>query len=410
MKVFLLFLGLFVCLSGRAQEGWEKLSIEGYPYALWFADSANGWMGGTSDHSNGWIRRTTDGGTTWVDEYPVTGSAINALAFANGMTGVAAGEDGVVLLTIDGGISWTHVPTGKSITISGLCFTPAQSIVACGYGGGGSSILVSSNLGSTWTETLLPLTPGLQAVAFASELTGWAAGVYAGHASTTDGGLTWKEVSPPVLDDRSFFDVVFVSPMQGFAAGGGRIAVTTDAGATWLQQWGDPLVGQVNDLSFVDGLTGWAAVQDRVLFTNNGGQSWGAKPWRPQFYLTLIAATDDKHAWAAGDNNLYRTRTGGVVGVEGEPDMPRGEPALIGNYPNPFNPSTTIRYALPRSSHVTLTVFNALGQQVATLVQGEQEAGYHEAQFDASDLASGVYLYRLQAGEFVQVRKLALLR
>jgi hypothetical protein len=59
---------------------------------------------------------------------------------------------------------------------------------------------------------------------------------------------------------------------------------------------------------------------------------------------------------------------------------------------------------------VTLTVFNTLGQQVATLVQGEQEAGFHEAVFDASGLASGVYLYRLTAGSYVETRKLALVR
>jgi WD40 repeat protein len=83
---------------------------------------------------------------------------------------------------------------------------------------------------------------------------------------------------------------------------------------------------------------------------------------------------------------------------------------LAQNYPNPFNPSTTIRYGLPSRSHVTLTVFNALGQQVATLVEGEQEAGFHEAVFDASGLASGVYLYRLTAGSFVDTRKLILVR
>ncbi len=80
------------------------------------------------------------------------------------------------------------------------------------------------------------------------------------------------------------------------------------------------------------------------------------------------------------------------------------------NYPNPFNPRTTIRYGLPYRSQVTLTVFTTLGQQVATLVQGEQEAGYHEITFDGGGLASGVYLYRMQAGPYRETKKLVLTR
>lgn len=79
-------------------------------------------------------------------------------------------------------------------------------------------------------------------------------------------------------------------------------------------------------------------------------------------------------------------------------------------FPNPFNPSTTIRYGLPNRSHVTLTVFNTLGQEIAALVDREMDAGYHEAAFDASGLASGVYLYRLRAGIYVETRKLVVVR
>ena len=85
-------------------------------------------------------------------------------------------------------------------------------------------------------------------------------------------------------------------------------------------------------------------------------------------------------------------------------------PECFQNYPNPFNPTTAIRYALSHQSHVTLTVFNNLGQLVATLVDESQDAGYHELRFDGSGLASGVYFYRLTAGEYVSTRRLVLLR
>jgi hypothetical protein len=84
--------------------------------------------------------------------------------------------------------------------------------------------------------------------------------------------------------------------------------------------------------------------------------------------------------------------------------------SLAQNYPNPFNPTTTIRYGLPRASTVQLAVFNGLGQNVATLVHGAQEAGMYEVSFDASGLASGVYVYRLTAGDFVDARRFVLIR
>lgn len=84
--------------------------------------------------------------------------------------------------------------------------------------------------------------------------------------------------------------------------------------------------------------------------------------------------------------------------------------ALYQNYPNPFNPSTKIRYELPTQVRVTLTIYNVLGQQVAEVVNGEQAPGRYEVQLNAQAFASGVYMYRLQAGNFVQTRKLLLIK
>jgi hypothetical protein len=80
------------------------------------------------------------------------------------------------------------------------------------------------------------------------------------------------------------------------------------------------------------------------------------------------------------------------------------------NYPNPFNPSTTIKYELPKSSDVELSVFDVLGREVAVVVNARKEAGSYEVRFDGSVLSSGVYLYRLQAGDFVQTWKMIVLK
>ena len=80
------------------------------------------------------------------------------------------------------------------------------------------------------------------------------------------------------------------------------------------------------------------------------------------------------------------------------------------NYPNPFNPTTTIRYGLPEKANVQLTVYNILGQKVESLVSGSQKAGWHQVRFDAHQLASGLYIYRLVAGDHVMVRKLMLVK
>ena len=83
---------------------------------------------------------------------------------------------------------------------------------------------------------------------------------------------------------------------------------------------------------------------------------------------------------------------------------------LYQNYPNPFNPSTTIKFELPQSSVVSLKVYDVLGNKVATLVKDELTAGIHSVEFNADDLPSGTYFYRLQSNTFASVKKMLLLK
>ena len=99
-----------------------------------------------------------------------------------------------------------------------------------------------------------------------------------------------------------------------------------------------------------------------------------------------------------------------ITGVDIWENIIPKEFVLSQNYPNPFNPSTTITYALPKSGLVILKVYDILGNEVANLVRGNQAAGYHSANFNASNLGSGVYFYTIKASEFFATKKMLLIK
>jgi hypothetical protein len=123
----------------------------------------------------------------------------------------------------------------------------------------------------------------------------------------------------------------------------------------------------------------------------------------------------DKDLFAGGSKFQYRLKqvdTDGqfeysdVVEVEIMPTQFE----LSQNYPNPFNPSTTIRFSLPKETQLKINIYNILGELVQTLAEGTYEAGYHKVTFNASSLPSGAYIYRIESSDFVQVRKMLLLK
>jgi len=170
---------------------------------------------------------------------------------------------------------------------------------------------------------------------------------------------------------------------------------------------------QIATSSVIDSIGGFAA--ENVLFdlttADTVKQLSNSLPVNTTLYWH-VSATD------TGGTSSYSVAasftTGGTVDVEAVDALPI-KFDLLQNYPNPFNPSTKISYSLANAAQVSLKVYNMLGEEVATLVNGNQEAGRYTVQFSASDgnnstLASGVYLYRLNAGSFVSTKKLVLLK
>jgi len=128
-------------------------------------------------------------------------------------------------------------------------------------------------------------------------------------------------------------------------------------------------------------------------------------------YSYKVKAIDNSNQESLYSNQVSISGTGGIWKINDEEDSNTeiiNKFALESNYPNPFNPTTQISYQLPENSFVNLVVYNTIGQKVAELVNQEQTSGKYTVKFDAADLPSGVYIYKFQAGEFSDVKKMLL--
>ncbi|NWF89341.1 MAG: T9SS type A sorting domain-containing protein, partial [Ignavibacteriaceae bacterium] len=133
------------------------------------------------------------------------------------------------------------------------------------------------------------------------------------------------------------------------------------------------------------------------------------------YSTSAMAYTGAQGGFPAGDLNWFPSKKAEwelwvATDVDDHMDNMPTTFKLNQNYPNPFNPSTKISFTLESAAKTTLTVYNILGQKVATLLSQELLAGYHEINFNASDLASGVYLFRLDSGNFTAVKKMMIMK
>ncbi len=136
------------------------------------------------------------------------------------------------------------------------------------------------------------------------------------------------------------------------------------------------------------------------------------RPWDLSYPTTSVAYTAADGGYPLGDLNWFPDKKADWLTAvnDGELNVTPKKFELSQNYPNPFNPSTLITYNLPAKSMVTLSVFNVIGQKIATLVNGVKNAGVHKVTFNAKNLPSGVYIYKLSAGAFTASKKMILIK
>jgi photosystem II stability/assembly factor-like uncharacterized protein/endonuclease/exonuclease/phosphatase family metal-dependent hydrolase len=408
---------VFVSLSGTGAEAssWSN-QISGTTNNLnsvYIIDASTGWAAG----ENGAILKTTNGGSNWMLVSSGVNTVLRSVFFADINNGWVVGNGGNILYAIDEGTTWTPQTSGTSEILLSVYFINAPAGRGWTVGTAGK-ILKTTNGGANWSPQSSGTINGLTSVHFEDADRGWIVGLSGIILKTTNGGSNWE--SQYLGNFMNLRSVFFVDTATGWAAGhDGVILKTTDGGDNWDTQSSGTLL-DLFSIHFSDANAGWAVGENgTILKTEDGGSTW-----IPQFsgvteVLNSVYFANSNVGFITGSGGIILNTTNGGVASIGDDLIPGSKVAghfqLFQNYPNPFNPETVIGYQIPTVSEVQLSIFNLLGQRVRLLVNKRQLAGRYQVSWVGRDdsgrqLSSGIYIYRLQAGGFMQSRKLLLLK
>ncbi|RPI19600.1 MAG: T9SS C-terminal target domain-containing protein [Ignavibacteriae bacterium] len=406
----------------------------------------------------GVIAKTINGGINWTKKNNGINSIIWEVQFSDYNTGFAVGLYGYLFKTTNGGINWLtyqfpildyggigkvnsdiwYFPSwddGKifKTTNTGLSFDTTYSNAygitrlkffnentgygVCKYG----NFIKTTNGGMNWI--LVSNTNGAQnwSLDFINENTGFAGGSL--FRKTTNAGINWNAVSG--MDSMYSADIQFINEYTGFIGGGyyigysyhGSVWKTTNGGNSW--QKFDICNYSIDDISFVNESVGFAKCGSVIFKTTNGGINW-FQLRRTCSYNSLnsLYFVDSLVGYAVGDyGTIIKTTNGGgtPIGIDPISNKVPGKFILYQNYPNPFNPITHIKIEIPSNSNhemeiVKLVVYDILGREVITLVNEELHPGTYNIEWNASNFSSGVYFYSLKAGDFIETRRMVLIK
>lgn len=424
-----------------------------------FVDDSIGYF---YSRGQGNLSKSTDGGSNWQLIHTF-GPTVYDVKWYDENTGwcITFQLTGSLIKTTNGGIDWQGFDYFNSFDggFEKVGIINENSVIVPGYYYSGEKVFFkTTDGGTTWTEipTNLDMIGRIQ---FINDNIGWIESSW-GLYKTSDGGFNWEQQVTNVFD----FD--FINENIGWYINGNQIKMTTDGGFSWTSQ-NSGTNNTLHSINFVDQNYGWISGDNgTILHTINGGTpvelvsfkadvagdkvnlSWLTATefnnrgfeiqkstastqngdWKIIGFIDGNGSTTKPHSYSFTEENLtsgkysYRLKQIDFDGtfrysqiIEAEVNLSR-EFSLSQNYPNPFNPVTTIKYSLPSVNSsggrdlVTLKVYDVLGNEIRTLVSEEQSPGFHKVIFDAENLPSGVYIYRLTAGSYSSSRKLILLK
>lgn len=330
------------------------------------------------------IYRTTNGGTTWTQVHTATGTGafINAIKMVDANTGYASGDPiaGVweLLKTTDGGVTWTQMPSAPTAPAGEAGWNNSFDVEGNNMwwltNSATGKIYRSTNAGLNFTTHNAGFTTASYgSIKFAADgLNGIVTSNAGNSARSTDGGVTWTNATaiPGTGSSTGVETGLNAGNVDLFAVRGTGIQRSTNGGTNWTSVFTG--TGAYNDINFATSAgcpVGWAVGAGGVVAR-----------------MSLMTGISNYNGEVPSSFNLSQ------------------------NFPNPFNPSTNINFSIPKSGLVTLKIYDMVGREVSTLVNEFKSAGNYIVGFSGANLTSGTYFYRLESDNFVETKKMLLIK
>jgi len=381
-----------VLKTGNYGNTWVNVSGNGIPADVSLVTIKAGWFntyivltaGNRGDTT--FVYRSTNQGGSWTQVFRQNNGRLNAISnmLNNGkvfMQGNPVGNRWSVWKSTNGGLTWDSsgmhlVQAGNETSANNSIVCTENSIV---FGTDNGRLYFSSNNGANWRTIL---TPG--------------------------------ETEPLAVDFTIWND----STLRGYTGGNGIILYTSNSGYNWealpaLQ--GSGIVGSITKRGLpVDIMDSYQVIyvrNDSKIYKKFPGSGWYTEYTAPSGnYTYTTKPAGENNVWAVRDNGGISYCNCPLAGVNGNGNNPPGKFNLYQNYPNPFNPSTMIQFDIPKSSKVTLKVYDTNGKELNTIVDMDLNQGQYSFEWNGTKFASGVYFYKLITSDFTETKKMVLIK
>jgi photosystem II stability/assembly factor-like uncharacterized protein len=410
MKNILILILFFTLAFAKSDAQWVNLNMgNGFNiFDFSFPNAQTGYICGYG----GLFKKTTNGGTNWTNlSFPTTQLNLNAVHFFNANTGLIASDSDTIYRTVNGTQNWSEK---IYIGIQVFDFHFFDSLT--GFASGNNRFAKTTNGGLNWTVSTIQSSGQ---IFFINQNTGWTlANITAGSniLKTTNAGTNWQ-IQHSTDNFRIIYDVFFTDENTGYTSGYRHsILKTTNGGTNWTSQKDESSAQGLYSIYFINANSGWAvgdhygATNTNTYYTSNGGTNWLNTNGIISGRLNRVKINNSPVGYTAGQNqSIYRTtNAGGLTFITNESTPTKY--SLSQNYPNPFNPKTAIQFSIIAAENVSLKVYDVMGREIRTLVNEMKQPGSYSVDFNASELSSGVYFYRLESDGFSDIKRMLLIK